>query len=393
MTPGRATDWKERARRLDHKPNPVDVIPDQLKGLGRVFFPIPRGKKGYNYPHHLNEYRYEADSETLNAYLEQGWGYGVACDGDLAVIDVDEEQFIDDITEELPDTIHQRTGSREGWHLFYLVHGLENRITLHYKDEEHSCDKEEHSCEYNEEGECIKDYEWEHLGEVKCDPHGYVVGPGSVHPSGNEYGPLKGDKIAAISEEKLRSALSGFIKPERTATTSQPTTTAVGEDDMENAHAFYKLTADDVTPGLPPGERVPHPVHGSETGKNFQKNEDTDTFICWRHQYGSSDGCGLNPQQLLAVEATNRACDEVRRWWHKDSSLHFEAWKLAVKKGLVSRLAVPYRAVHGYAIQNGLVTKDEKLAGETYHVVMEALQYDMVRVVNGCPHEEQGDSS
>lgn len=387
MPGGRATDWKERARRLDHKPNPVDVIPDGLGGLGEVFFPIPRGKKGYNYPHHLNEYRYAADDEHLNAYLEQGWGYGIACDNDLAVIDVDEKEFAQYVVSDLPSTVYQKTGSRTGYHFFYEVEGLDTRQMLHYPRRIHGCDKEGHSCSFDEDGDCVKEYEWEHLGEVKCDPHGYVIGPGSVHPSGNEYGPLKGDSIATIDKDKLINALSGFFKPERTASTAAPTTSGPSEVDMDNVHAFYQLTPQDVTPGLEPGKRVAHPVHGSETGSNFQMNEGTDTYICWRHQYGGSEGCGLNPQQLLAAEATNRPCDDIRRWWHKDSSLHYQSWRLAVKKGLVSRLAVPYRAVHGYAIQNGLVTKDEKLAGNTYHDVMEALQYEMVRVTNGSPHE------
>lgn len=46
-------EWAERAKYIDHKPEWVDAVPHELWDLGEVFFPIPRGKKGYNYPHHV----------------------------------------------------------------------------------------------------------------------------------------------------------------------------------------------------------------------------------------------------------------------------------------------------------------------------------------------------
>ena len=347
-------DWAHRARHIEHKPEWQDTIPHELWKLGEVFFPIPLAKKGWNYPHHLDEYRYSADDEVINAYLEAGFGYGIACAGSLAVVDVDDLNYLDDISEKLPETAWQLSGSREGVHLFYFVEGLETRITLH------------------------KEFldEWIHIGEVKCDPHGYVVGPGSVHPSGNEYGPLQGGSITSISEEKLRDAVDEFIKPEPDTEQYRDGDIDYDDDLDRDVHGLYELTADDVLPWLEPDNKVAHPVHGSSTGRNFQKNDDRETFTCWRCQHGPGSGCGLNGTQFLAVEATGRDCDEIRMLWYRDTSIHYRAWRRAVEEGLIGYQDIPYKAAHGYAVEQGLIEGDEKLSGGLYHDVVNAMRYE-----------------
>lgn len=296
----------------------------------------------------------------LNAYLEAGSGYGIACAGDLAVIDIDDLDWMDNIASNLPPTLWQRTGSREGIHLFYYVPGLNTRITLYYMSAAYPADD--------------LSKKWTHIGEVKCDPHGYVVGPGSVHPSGNKYGPIQGDEIATITEEQLREALAPFIKPETTS--SEDYRYDEQElDDQYDVHSLYEITPDDVLPHLKPGNRVPHPVHGSDTGANFMKNDDGETFMCWRHQYGSSDGCGLNATQYLAVEATRMDCDDIRRYWHRDSSLHYHAWKRAVDEGIIKSFNPPYRVIHGYAVENNLIDSKDKVTGRLYYRLKQELEY------------------
>lgn len=372
----RATDWRHRAKRIPRRPNPVDVIPQELWELGEVFFPIPRGEKGWNYPHHMDEYRFHPDSEELNAYLEQGWGYGVACANDLAVVDIDELEFKDEIVSELPPTVWQKTGSREGIHLFYHVPGLNNRVMM-YNPIDHDCSNEEHDCEYGLEGDCGKEKEYEHIGEVKCDPHGYVVGPNSKHPSGNIYGPVRGDSIATISKEKLMEVVGDFQKPDSDRGRSYDPSEHYDENSSHEIHEFYELTADDVLPWLGQGERISHPVHGSSTGSNFMKNDGGDTFTCWRCSYGSGEGCGLNGAQFLAAEAMQIDCDDVRRRWEDDSLMHYKAWKHAVEKSLISYSEIPYRVSQGYAIEEGVLEPGEKLDGELYFEITKALRYEM----------------
>lgn len=369
-----------------HKPKTVSVIPETLKELGEVFFPIPPREKGWNYAHHLDQNRFPADDEVFNAYLEAGWGYGIACAGDLAVLDVDDLYYLDAITDELPETAWQWSGSREGVHLFYYVTGLEKRINLHYNIVYDALDwcvetglMEEHIAEE------VKDIivpvkGWSHVGEVKCDPHGYVVGPGSTHPSGNKYGPLNGDKIATISEEEFRAAISSFIKPEIPEQTQYKNIDYKEyEEEQTTRYPFYELSADDVLPNLSPDDRIGHPVaaHGSTTNANFMKNSDRETFTCWHCQYGSGPGCGLNGTQYLAVKATNLDCEDVRRLWKGDNTIHYHAWVQAVKDGLVGYEQIPYKVLHGFAIKYELINPEDRLSGGLYRDAASVLRWEV----------------
>lgn len=376
-------EWANRANHLDHKPDWINGIPDKLHGLGEVFFPIPRMRKGWNYPHHLQSHRYDWKSETLNAYLESGSGYGIACAGDLAVLDIDEKRFVNEIVPHLPETVYQWTGSGEGVHLFFECEGLNNRVILHYPDT-HDCDNDQHTCWVGPDGDCFRVNDWSHLGEIKCDPHGYVVGPGSVHPSGNTYGPLEGEEMKSISAGELLYAVNDYLKPDDAD--EPPGYANYGEKVMEESpkpdeggekHPFYKLDADDVVPWLEPGKRTAHPVHGSSSNNNFMKNEDRETFICWRHQFGGGDGCGLNPQQLLAVMRTGLDCDNVRRRWSREKILHWEAWREAVSRGLMDYNNVPFAAVVGYARKNGFAEEADEIDRDFYWNLRNAIRYEI----------------
>lgn len=346
--------WQERDSHIAHRPNPVEVIPERLKELGEVFFPIPPMQKGWNYPHSLDEYRHSADSRILNAYLEQGWGYGIACAGDLVVVDVDELDYLDAI-KGLPETLYQRTGSGEGFHFFYMVEGLNTRIIL-------------------KDGDI-------HVGEIKCDPHGYVVGPGSLHPSGNIYGPLRGDSIATVNIADLLYELNNILPDSTNSQVYTPDPRYVGEVDVSSLGEFYTISADDVMPSLPQGKRIAHPVHGSTSGGNFMKNEGGDTFTCWRCQYGTSDGCVIAPVQYLAIEAVgdinDTVCQTVKSSWRDDDTLHYRAWKEAFDKGLVSADDLPPKVLSGYGEERGIIEPDDKLTPSDYLILENALLYEI----------------
>lgn len=388
--------WAKRASHIDSKPGWVDKIPRELWELGKVFFPIPRLRKAWEYPHHLDGFRYEADDEVLNAYLESGWGYGIACANDLAVVDIDEKEKIDEVTDELPETLWQQTGSRKGVHLIYSVEDLDTRIILHYEDE-HDCDNDDHTCTEDDDGNCDRETDWSHLGEVKCDPHGYVIGPGSIHPSGNIYGPLMGKEMTSISKAELVESLDDFIKPNecnncaKEIEDEETFCDKCAEDRLDRynnpgeydedvysvEYDFYSLTCKDVIPWLEPGTRVPHPVHGSSTGQNFMRVPDSEAFMCWRHDYGGSQGCALNPQQFLAVKHTNQDCDQVKRSWGSDRTMHWYAWKQAVDEGLISFKDIPYNVAIGYAMLNGLVERSRDLKGDVYWDTINSIRMEV----------------
>lgn len=394
----REPDWAHRARYIDHKPEWVDGIPETLHSLGEVFFPIPQLRKGYPYPHNMEEYRFGPESETLNAYLEAGWGYGIACANNLVVVDIDEKEKVGEVTDNLPESAYQVSGSREGVHIFYRCPGLNTRQIIHIKTEEHDCDNEHHSCGYNQDGECDKEHEWEHLGEVKADPHGYVVGPGSKHPSGNKYGPLKGEQITEISKEDLLDALDEYIKPSYnsgyTESDYDPSDTS-----FDDRYEFYKLRASDVIPFLSPNNRIDHPVHGSTSDVgNFMLNDDGDTFTCWRHNYGGSQGCGLNAQQFLAQSEAKQnsdigyiECDEMRDRWYDDYRLHYLGWRRAVSDGHIEVTTVPYKVILGYCYYNERGVEEGDIDYKTYWNLQNEIQYDLLkRGAGALAHADDG---
>lgn len=302
--------------------------------------------------------------------MDAGAGYGICCANDLVVVDVDEKEYIEFITNILPETMWQLTGSREGYHLFYKCPDLNTRITMKVNVPDNHCYAEGIGGEFPSFSR--------HIGEVKCDPHGYVVGPGSVHPSGNKYGPLKGEEISEVSKEDIKDALeplevgsgvnpspSRYIDPEDYEV-----------DDETDTHEFYELSADDVLPWLEPEKRIAHPIHGSTTGSNFMKNPDGHTFTCWRCQYGTGDGCGLSGAQFLAVRETGSDCEDVRRRWHDNPELHYHSWNRAVEDDIIDHEDPPFRVLLGYANHIGYADDPEEISGEAYWTLRKALEYE-----------------
>lgn len=373
--------WALRAEYIPSKPRWVDKIPHELWELGEVFFPIPRRRKGWNWPHHIK--RYTADDQILNAYLESGAGYGIACAGDLAVVDIDEIEYADYIMNKLPDTLHQITGSRSGYHLFYLCENLDNRINLRVPYPENHMMAEGYTND-------VSTPHNRHFGEVKCDEHGYVVGPGSIHPSGNKYGPLEGDKIVRVSKEQIEEALKKFTI-ETSRKVRRTNVKEIQKQSSNSKYDFFNLDADDVVSWLEPEKRIEHPGHGSDTGINFMKNQNRKTFTCWRHNYGGSEGCALTPLQLLAQIESGRECDRIRDdWpeydqtnetWRGDLRLYWYAWKRAVRKGLVSYREIPYRVIKGFALDEDWVEKDEEVSGQMYWDAI-----NTIRILMEKPH-------
>lgn len=348
--------WADRAEHIPHKPNFVDAIPDRLKSLGKVFFPIPRAKKGWSYPHHKDDYRHSWDSEILNAYLEAGSNYGIACAGDLVVIDIDNIEYASDILSNLPQSLHQRTGSGEGVHVFYRVEGFNKGASLKTQEDIHG--------ESNVE-----------VGDIKGHVHSYVVGPGSVHPSGNKYGPLVGDEIKEVSREQIEDVIELF-----SGDGGEETEVRNWSDiDSSEVHDFYSLSARDVRPDMKQGSRYSNPFHGSSTGTNFMLNEGGDTFVCWRCDHGPSDGCVLAGVHYLAAkrlkgEYANYHCEQIRNNWHDDPTLHTHAWVQAVEDGLTDPYDPPYTVVRGFAEILGAELEDDYMSPSEFNSYKERLK-------------------
>lgn len=71
-----------------------------------------------------------------------------------------------------------------------------------------------------------------------------------------------------------------------------------GSDETGVARDDINIDVHDVLlrSNYPGGERVEHPVHGSDTGSNFMVDADAETWRCWRH------GCTGNALHLIGIQ-------------------------------------------------------------------------------------------
>ncbi len=105
---------------------------------------------------------------------------------------------------------------------------------------------------------------------------------------------------------------------------------------------LFKLKASDVV-GWPSRARSGHPLHDSDTDANFSMSTDGSLATCWRHMVS------LNAVQLLCIEAGYANCEDagtphMGRGYSKikgDKKALEIAYKLAIKKNLISEYVVP----------------------------------------------------
>jgi len=269
-------------------------IPPPLRGIpGARFTTILAGQKkpegkDWSSPNGAN---YAVDSPVLLGYLAQGHNYGVATGyGGLIVLDIDDIQRMRTlgIIERLPATFAVRTG-RGGLHLYYLCNEIKHKIIL--EDPE------------------LKDSEGDpqHLGELQAQGQ-QVVGPGSLHPNGNRYAVVQDIPIATITKAAILEALVPL---------------KLTKDEEEQARPTRRRRSG----GYSIGDQIPidrvcwpagkterhgaeiqgsHPLHGSETGKNFSINTQKNCWHCFRHNSGGG------PLEWIAVQRGIISCEDAR---------------------------------------------------------------------------------
>lgn len=167
---------------------PIKFIPEQLWNEEFRFLKIrPRGKEptGDSVGWQKNNYQY-LDLE-FQQHIANGGNYGIIGGfGNLILIDSDSEE-VTEIAEKMPETFTVKTGSPEAYkkHYFYIADRPIKPIRL----------------TANKLGD---------LGDVRSVGQ-YVVGAGSIHPSGNEYKVLKDLPIAKITEDEVREIFRDYI--------------------------------------------------------------------------------------------------------------------------------------------------------------------------------------
>lgn len=271
-------------------------IPEQLKREEFRFVLIPEGEK---YPFEedwQNSKNYQYDDQKLKKHLEGKNNYGVVCGyGNLTVIDADSKEVESAIIEKLPKTFVVQTGSG-GKHFYYICPDLEDPIRL---EEENPGD----------------------IGDVQS--HGkQVVGPNSLHPSGNTYEIKIDEEIAKVPAEQIKFALKDFSKEfntqkqkTKTFKTEFPISKVVDLSELKKKGKEYYGA---------------HPVHGSDTGRNFWVNIEEDQWHCFRHDIGGG------PLSLFAIQEGIIKCGSSDKNL-SDREPFLKTIELADKKGLIDK--------------------------------------------------------
>lgn len=254
----------------------LSVIPWHLNAF-RFCKVLPHKKRAYEQGWQRG---YEVCDRSLLNHLEVlGGNYGVITYyAGLCVLDLDSAEAIKAIEYKLPSTFTVDTPN--GRHYYYTTSSDAKKIIL--------------------------EREGVHLGELQAGKYFYVVGPGSMHPSGKRYELILDVPVTHLTFDELRTALRGFYK-ERVEHTMKPQNHQATSDDVNfpitNVISFSGLQS--MGSGQYQGR---HPIHGSDNGMNFRCNPSLNVWFCYRCNAG---GKAIN---LLALrEGIINSCDSPLR--------------------------------------------------------------------------------
>ena len=277
-------------------------IPDRLKRNKDLRYVRIRKKEKKPFESKWqSENNYSGDSPKLLGHLAVGGNYGIACGfGGLVVFDSDNEERLKElgVIATLPRTFTVRTGGG-GTHRYYLCPELKNRITLYdplLEDPKHP------GCSL-------------HLGEIQSYGQ-QVVGPGSIHPNGNQYEVINDSPIAEISLADLMDAIkelriSPKIKTMKMRKKKKNNKKRKKSKIGGRIDSIIKIEdiALPINIILDNGKEMQgtHPIHGSLSGKNYSINPAKNTWHCFRCDSGGG------PLEWLAVKSGLIACGDARQ--------------------------------------------------------------------------------
>ena len=164
--------------------NPYLSIPNQLNDPRIRFIKVrPRGKEAIEKGWTTTK-NYSIRDPEIVKHIQHGGNYGVTFfDGSGASVDADTSEIQNALDTRLPRTFRYSTGREGHYQYIYFV-----------KDSPIGC--------YPLEG-----------GAFIKGKGGYVLGPGSIHPSGTVYGSrhIRDVPIATVTKAQLLDALSEFL--------------------------------------------------------------------------------------------------------------------------------------------------------------------------------------
>ena len=257
---------------------------------------VPRGKQwqlpgGSNYSH---------EDEVFQFWISKNRNYGVLCDQERIIIELDNLEMTRHMMDTLPDTYRVISGSQRGMHLYFTTDTPLGNIML--------------------------TTDGQNLGHVKAIG-GMCIGAGSIHPdTGLPYSIENDVPVASLSSETLFEVIEPYL-PEKISTVRD---LVPAQREPRKAYQpseldpwYRKLTLSDV--GAYPrnarrsGDEIygEHPIHGStdprpgKTSINFWINPGKNSWHCFACGRGrSSYGTGGGPLEFFAVAEGLIRCED-----------------------------------------------------------------------------------
>lgn len=253
---------------------PSYPIPVQLRIPDMRFIKVaPRGKTPVERDWQ-NTKNYPWDDPELVKWIVEGGNYGVLPRGGISIIDLDDisEAIELDLLKSFEDTFTVKTS--KGIHIYISIETTMPKIPF-----------------FSKENNQI------HIGEFYGNGSAaFVVGSGSVHPSGSIYSVSRDIPIKQVHSEYLNIKLFSLVKFADTSKKETfvidreyPVSSLSNELNLRVESYLYPTNAKHLGNGEVNGE---HPTHGSTTGTNFSINTMKNVWHCWR--------CGTGGDALLA---------------------------------------------------------------------------------------------
>lgn len=260
-------------------------IPPILAESGCQFIRVRKKGKAALDPGWDNGNSFPGSHPSIVRHLKSGGNYGVKPGPETVIIDCDDARLLPAL-KSFETTFRVTSSSPDRGH-FYL------------------------KCPDAPPGEKIVLYDPEtgdQIGDIRT-PNSpfYVVGPGSIHPSGAVY-TANDQPILKVTWSEIEESFGRFMrKPDNPHIEERWT------GDFDNIRGLqidvlgYPLgKCKHLANGEIQGE---HPIHGSETGQNYCINPVKNTWHCFRHETGGG------PIEFLAVKEGIIRCEDAKPGW------------------------------------------------------------------------------
>ena len=249
------------------------TLVESLKSLGPRYIRVaPRSKQPVDNSWQKRENWMSADSPLLLEWLSQGGNYGVTAGFGLAILDADHEEVKAVVESKFPPSLIVETPGHQGLQ-YYFLSDLSRKVFLRTSTGEHA-------------------------GEILTE--GFMgLGPGSVHPNGQEYKLLSSAPLAKLSKDDLNKLLGIHLVPVKEIARTERTAASESKNELD----IRKVLSLEGFARQGDEYYGPHPVHGSDTGHNFWVNPSKNCWHCFRH------GTGGGPLLWLAVQAKLITCE------------------------------------------------------------------------------------